>query len=177
MLQHCWFLSPAAKLSNKQLHLLSCKSANLLIVPQLYLKLFSWGSFSLLLTVKWMVYGKRIFVPLFVFKQLRNNAGTTMQIQYSLDFYKMSKTKTRQLMPKAILKILKVLALETLSFSHKAIEFYIPSSQNVWCPLSSAQEILFKALFTSDFLWESHWYNVSLNNVNLENGFGIVVAA
>lgn len=124
---------------------------------------------------------KKIFVPLFVFKQLGNNAGATKQIQYSLDFFKMSKTKNIQLMPKAILKILKVLALETMSFSHKAINFYMPSSQNVRCSLSSAQQNLFKALFRLDFLWENHWYNdtnnFSLNNINLENAFVIIVAA
>lgn len=158
LLQHHQFLPPAAKLLNKQLDLLSCRSANLLIAPQLYLKLFSWGSFSLLFDSKMDGLWKEIFVPLFVFKQLGNNAGTTKQIQCSLDFFKMSKTKTIQLTPKAILKILKVLALETTSFSYKAISFYMPSSQNAWCPLSSAQLNLFKALFKPDFLWESHWH-------------------
>jgi len=55
-------------------------------------------------------------VPLFVFKWLENNAGTTKQIPYSLDFFKMTKTTDIQLMPKAILK---VLALEKMSFSYR----------------------------------------------------------
>lgn len=96
MLWHCWLLSPAAKPWN-ELDLLSSSCANLLIAPRLYLKLFSWGRFSLLLTVKQMCYKKRFFV----FKQLGNNARTTKQIQYSLDFFKMSKTmKTCNWCPK-----------------------------------------------------------------------------
>lgn len=67
-----------------------------------------------------MCYKKRFFV----FKQLGNNARITKQIQYSLDFFKMNKTENMQLVPKAILKILEVLALETMSFSHKATDSF-----------------------------------------------------
>lgn len=62
------------------------------------------------------------------------------------------------MMPKAILKILKVLTLEKMSFSHKAIDFYMPLSQNVQGPLCSALQNLSEALFKSNFLCVSQFY-------------------
>lgn len=142
-MKNCGYIHATTKLLNKQLVVVSCRSANLLIAPQLHLKLFSRGNFSLLLTVKWMVHEKR-FLFCYFFSELENNAGTIKQIQYSLDFFKMSKTKNIQLMPKAILEILKVLALEKMSFSYKGINFHMSPSQDVFCPLYSGQMNFFK---------------------------------
>lgn len=60
-------------------------------------------------------------------------------------------------MPKAILKILKVLALEKMSFSHKAIGIYMPLSQNIQCQLCSALQNLSETLFKSSFLCGSQF--------------------
>lgn len=92
VLQHCWFLSPAAKLSNKQLDLLSCRSANLLGSTTAIFNAFILRQHFFLVDSKIDGLWKEIFVPLFIFKQLGNNVETTEQIhilQTSLKWVKL----------------------------------------------------------------------------------------
>lgn len=118
------------------------------------------------------------YEEIFVLKQLGNNARTTKQLQYSLDFFKMGKTKNMQLMPRAISKILKVLSLETMSFSHKAFFFHVLLAKCAVSTLFCSKHRL-KHSSNKSFFQEGHLYNesnnFSLNNINLENVFGMII--